>query len=60
MFRQWRDSCTLQLMFNSGLLANITVSYSSGDVLEVVFDKFLVGKLLSDYVSDGKFNIDFS
>ncbi|XP_046664309.1 WD repeat-containing and planar cell polarity effector protein fritz isoform X2 [Homalodisca vitripennis] len=52
VFHQWRDSCTLQLMFNSGLLANITVSPSSGDVLEIVFDKFMVGKLLSEYVSD--------
>ncbi|XP_054264257.1 WD repeat-containing and planar cell polarity effector protein fritz-like [Macrosteles quadrilineatus] len=52
VYHQWRNSCTLQLMFNSGLLANLTVSPSTGDLLEIVFDKFLVGKLLSDYVSD--------
>uniref|UniRef100_A0A1B6M0F5 WD repeat-containing and planar cell polarity effector protein fritz n=1 Tax=Graphocephala atropunctata TaxID=36148 RepID=A0A1B6M0F5_9HEMI len=52
VYHQWRDSCTLQLMFNSGLLANITVSPVSGDVIEIVFDKFMVGKLLSEYVSD--------
>lgn len=55
VYHQWRDSCTLQLIFGNGLIANLTVSASTGDILEVLFDKFMVGKLLSDYISDSEY-----
>uniref|UniRef100_A0A1B6D3B8 WD repeat-containing and planar cell polarity effector protein fritz n=1 Tax=Clastoptera arizonana TaxID=38151 RepID=A0A1B6D3B8_9HEMI len=52
VYHQWRDSSMVQVMFCSGLIANITINIATGDVAEITFDKFLVGKLLSDYVSD--------
>ncbi|KAK7873024.1 hypothetical protein R5R35_000322 [Gryllus longicercus] len=52
VFCQWRDDCLLQVMFSSGLLANICVDISTGDILKVSFDKYLIGKLLSEYVVD--------
>ena len=54
MFSQWRDSSLLQLMFSSGLFVNVNVNVFTGDPVSITFDKFLVGKLLSDYVADGK------
>lgn len=44
----------LQLMLSSGILINISVNIFTGDVLKIVFDKYLMGKLLSEYVTDGK------
>lgn len=49
---QWRDCSLLQLMFSSGLFVNVTVNIFTGDPISITFDKFLVGKLLSDYVAD--------
>ncbi|KAL1139445.1 hypothetical protein AAG570_006429, partial [Ranatra chinensis] len=52
LYLQWKDSCSLQLVLNTGLLINIFVNSSTGDIQEIVFDKYMNGKLLSDYVSD--------
>nr|CAD7570477.1 unnamed protein product [Timema californicum] len=52
VFCRWQDNCILQIMLGSGLLVNICVNVFTGDVVKIVFDKYLVGKLLSDYVTD--------
>jgi len=39
-------------MLSNGLLVQIQVCLFSGDVLEINFDKYLVGKL-SEHISDG-------
>nr|CAD7399465.1 unnamed protein product [Timema cristinae] len=52
VFCRWQDNCILQIMLGSGLLINICVNIFTGDVVKIVFDKYLVGKLLSDYVTD--------
>jgi hypothetical protein len=44
----------LQIMLSSGMLINICINIFTGDILKIVFDKYLMGKLLSEYVSDGK------
>lgn len=49
---QWRDCSLLQLMFSSGLFVNVAVNVFTGDPLSITFDKFLMGKLLSEYVAD--------
>ncbi|KAK3928665.1 WD repeat-containing and planar cell polarity effector protein fritz [Frankliniella fusca] len=49
---QWRECGLLQIMFSSGLFVNVVVNIFTGDPLSITFDKFLVGKLLSDYVTD--------
>ena len=53
IFSSWRSSTFIQMMFTSGLIANIYLS-KLGDIAKVTFDKFLVGKLL-DYISDVAF-----
>lgn len=45
----------MQIMFNSGVVANIIVNPATGDIAEIIFDKYMVGKLLSEYVGDGRF-----
>ncbi|XP_063240270.1 WD repeat-containing and planar cell polarity effector protein fritz [Bacillus rossius redtenbacheri] len=52
VFCQWRDSCILQIILSSGLLVNICVDVFTGDLARVSFDKYLVGKLLSECISD--------
>ncbi|XP_067009691.2 WD repeat-containing and planar cell polarity effector protein fritz [Anabrus simplex] len=52
VFCQWKDNCVLHLMLSSGMLINICVNIFTGDVLKISFDKYLVGKLLSEYVAD--------
>lgn len=42
-------------MFNSGVLVNIIVNPATGDISEIIFDKYMVGKLLSEYVGDGRY-----
>lgn len=54
VYHQWRDSSTVQIMFNSGIVVNIVVNPATGDISEIIFDKYMVGKLLSEYVGDGK------
>jgi hypothetical protein len=51
---KWRDNCMLQIMLSSGMLINICINIFTGDILKIVFDKYLMGKLLSEYVADGK------
>ena len=51
---QWRSSTRLQLMFSNGCIANLFLD-KLANVERIVFDKFLVGKLL-DYVTDVAFS----
>lgn len=51
VYCQWYDDSIVQLMLNNGLLIQIQVCTFTGDVQEINFDKYLVGKL-SEHVSD--------
>ncbi|KAL6258893.1 hypothetical protein P5V15_010839 [Pogonomyrmex californicus] len=51
IYCQWHDDSIVQLMLSNGLLVQIQVCLASGDVREINFDKYLVGKL-SEHVSD--------
>ncbi|KAG5345687.1 FRITZ protein, partial [Acromyrmex heyeri] len=51
IYSQWYDDSVAQLMLSNGLLVQIQVCLFSGDVLEINFDKYLVGKL-SEHISD--------
>ena len=55
VFIQWRNNCLLQIILSSGMLINICVNIFTGDVLKIVYDKYLIGKLLSEYVADGEY-----
>ena len=38
------------------MLINICVNIFTGDILKIMYDKYLIGKLLSEYVADGEYN----
>ncbi|XP_011860552.1 PREDICTED: uncharacterized protein LOC105557801 [Vollenhovia emeryi] len=48
---QWYDDSVAQLMLSNGLLLQIQVCPFTGDVQEIHFDKYLIGKL-SEHISD--------
>jgi hypothetical protein len=54
VFVKWRDNSMLQLMLSSGILISICINIFTGDIFKIVFDKYLMGKLLSEYIADGK------
>ncbi|KAL0112775.1 hypothetical protein PUN28_012206 [Cardiocondyla obscurior] len=51
IYCQWYDDSIVQLMLGNGLLVQVQVCFFSGDVQEIHFDKYLVGKL-SEHISD--------
>ena len=50
---QWQDANQLLLLFSNGLIAHICVNVT-GDILHMVFEKYLVGKLAAELICDGK------
>ncbi|NXO03908.1 FRITZ protein, partial [Rhinopomastus cyanomelas] len=57
MLSKWRDTNTCQLLFRSGILVSLSLS---GPQLEnVVIDRTLVGKLISDSISDAVLTDNF-
>lgn len=54
VFHCWKDDSILQLILNTGIIVNIGINVYNGDIGKITFDKFLVGKLLSDNITDGK------
>ena len=53
-FSAWRNSKLFQIMFNTGLLVSIFLN-KLGDIERIVFDKYLVGRLL-DFITDVQFS----
>lgn len=53
VFCQWRDNFLLQMILSSGIIINIQINLLNGDIMKIAFDKYLVGKLLSECVADG-------
>ncbi|KOX77236.1 WD repeat-containing and planar cell polarity effector protein fritz [Melipona quadrifasciata] len=51
IYCQWYDDCVLQLMLSNGLLIQIQVNITTGDISKITFDKYLIGKLL-EHISD--------
>ncbi|XP_046472035.1 WD repeat-containing and planar cell polarity effector protein fritz isoform X1 [Neodiprion pinetum] len=51
VYCQWCDHCVVQLLLSSGLLIHIQINLSTGDIQKMIFDKYLVGKVL-DHMSD--------
>ncbi|XP_071537938.1 WD repeat-containing and planar cell polarity effector protein fritz homolog isoform X2 [Panulirus ornatus] len=48
----WLSHVMYQLIFASGIIVMLTVNATTGDLTRVAFDKFLVGKLLSEHLAD--------
>ncbi|XP_069939077.1 LOW QUALITY PROTEIN: WD repeat-containing and planar cell polarity effector protein fritz homolog [Cherax quadricarinatus] len=48
----WQSHLLYKLIFASGIIVMMTVNPSTGDLTRIVFDKFLVGKLLSEHLAN--------
>ncbi|XP_048791917.1 WD repeat-containing and planar cell polarity effector protein fritz homolog isoform X1 [Lagopus muta] len=54
---KWKNKCICQLLFHSGIL--VSLSLSGPQLEKVMIDRTLVGKLISDTISDGILSDNF-
>lgn len=54
MYCKWTDNSVLRVILNTGLIINIGINVHTGDVQKISFDKYLIGKLLSEFITDSK------
>lgn len=54
-FCEWSDQKTFQLMLSNGLLIYVEINVFTGDVRRINFDKYFVGKIVSENICDGEF-----
>ncbi|XP_023170747.2 WD repeat-containing and planar cell polarity effector protein fritz [Drosophila hydei] len=52
---EWQDAAQVLLLFDNGIIAHICVDIYTGDILRMVFDKYLVGKLAGELITDAFF-----
>ncbi|XP_022228140.2 WD repeat-containing and planar cell polarity effector protein fritz [Drosophila obscura] len=52
---EWQDAAQVLLLFANGIIAHICVDIYTGDILRMVFEKYLVGKLASEVITDAFF-----
>ncbi|KAH8269322.1 hypothetical protein KR018_003663 [Drosophila ironensis] len=52
---EWQDAAQVLLLFAHGLICHICVDIYTGDILRMVFEKYLVGKLASEVITDAFF-----
>lgn len=48
----WRDNAVIQMLLSNGLIIHIFINTCTGDIIRMAFDKFLVGKLITETVTD--------
>lgn len=48
----WTDNVTFKIMLSNGLLVHICIDNSTGNIVRMTFDKFLIGKLVSEDIVD--------
>lgn len=51
----WTDGSQVLLLFANGIIAHISIDMFTGDISRMVYEKYLVGKLAADTITDGKF-----
>ncbi|KAK9507121.1 hypothetical protein O3M35_008929 [Rhynocoris fuscipes] len=49
---KWKNVSCIHIILSSGLQIAIKINLFNGDVDEIIFDKFIIGKLFSQYVCD--------
>ncbi|KAL7739326.1 hypothetical protein ACLKA6_017721 [Drosophila palustris] len=52
---EWQDAAQVLLLFDNGCIAHICVDIYTGDIRRMVFDKYLVGKLAAEVITDAFF-----
>lgn len=51
---EWRDAAQVLLLFANGIIAHICVDAATGDIMRMVYEKYFVGKLASEVITDGR------
>lgn len=52
---KWQDHTVVQLLLSNGLLIHVCINQSTGDIQRLAFDKFLVGKIPAETITDAVF-----
>ncbi|XP_055917753.1 WD repeat-containing and planar cell polarity effector protein fritz isoform X2 [Eupeodes corollae] len=52
---EWRTGSVLLMLFANGVICHISVDIYVGDILCLAFDKYLIGKLAADVITDAIF-----
>lgn len=52
---EWRTGSVLLILFANGVICHISVDIYVGDILCLAFDKYLIGKLAADVITDAIF-----
>ncbi|XP_040157925.1 WD repeat-containing and planar cell polarity effector protein fritz isoform X2 [Anopheles arabiensis] len=52
VYCKWKNSVLLQLMLANGLLVHLSINPFTGDLNRIYFDKYLIGKLCSEHITD--------
>lgn len=52
VFCKWRNNVILQIMLSNGLLIHIFINPFNGDINRIYFDKYFIGKLISEQITD--------
>ncbi|XP_035900049.1 WD repeat-containing and planar cell polarity effector protein fritz [Anopheles stephensi] len=52
VYCKWKNNVLLQLMLSNGLLAHLSINPFTGDINRIYFDKYLIGKLISEHITD--------
>lgn len=58
VFCEWSDQKTFQLMLSNGLLIYVEINTFTGDVCRINFDKYFLGKIISENICDGEIELD--
>lgn len=48
----WCDNFLIQMLFSNGALVNICLDNITGDIIRMTFDKYFIGKLISESITD--------
>uniref|UniRef100_A0A1A9ZIU3 WD repeat-containing and planar cell polarity effector protein fritz n=1 Tax=Glossina pallidipes TaxID=7398 RepID=A0A1A9ZIU3_GLOPL len=52
----WNDAAQVLLLFSNGIISHICIDSFTGDILRMVYEKYLVGKLAADIITDAFFS----
>lgn len=48
----WSDNVVMQMLLSNGLLVHICINIFTGDINRMAFDRFFIGKLISESITD--------
>lgn len=52
IYCRWKDSKTIQIILSNGLLITISIDCFTGDITRLIFDKYFIGKLTGETITD--------